>query len=124
MSGGGRIGVDGRFMSRGCDMRCEFYSFLRGLKVKTVRKEYRTQQEYSSCETTPKALFERLGQQLLNHAAGFTSEEICEILGRFEKLVLIGDSMLRHVIGSINVLVRKDLGYGAVTDWNFSMQEK
>lgn len=54
----------------------------------------------------------------------FTTEEVCEILGRFERVVLIGDSMLRHVIGSINILIRKDLGYGAVTDWNFSAQER
>jgi hypothetical protein len=54
----------------------------------------------------------------------FTSEEICEILGRFDKVVIVGDSMLRHVIGSINILLRKDIGYGAVTDWNFSMQER
>jgi hypothetical protein len=54
----------------------------------------------------------------------FTSEEVCEILGRFDKVVLVGDSMLRHMIGSINILIRKDLGYGAVTDWNFSLQER
>ncbi|KAK2629779.1 hypothetical protein QTJ16_000599 [Diplocarpon rosae] len=54
----------------------------------------------------------------------FTTEEICEILGRFDKVVLVGDSMLRHIIGSLNVLIRKDLGYGAVTDWNFSPQER
>ncbi|KAG4032047.1 hypothetical protein MFRU_008g03970 [Monilinia fructicola] len=54
----------------------------------------------------------------------FTSEEICEIFGRFEKVVIIGDSMLRHVLGSFNIFVRKDIGYGAVTDWNFNMQER
>ncbi|EKD12010.1 uncharacterized protein L3040_005884 [Drepanopeziza brunnea f. sp. 'multigermtubi'] len=54
----------------------------------------------------------------------FSTEEVCEILGRFEKVVLVGDSMLRHITGSLNVLVRKDLGYGAVTDWNFSLQER
>ncbi len=54
----------------------------------------------------------------------FTTEEICEILGRFDKVVLVGDSMLRHIIGSINILIRRDLGYGAVTDWNFSLQER
>jgi hypothetical protein len=32
--------------------------------------------------------------------------------------------MMRHLAGSINVLLRKDLGYGAVTDWNFSVQER
>ncbi|KAF4629810.1 hypothetical protein G7Y89_g8334 [Cudoniella acicularis] len=54
----------------------------------------------------------------------FSTEEICDILGRFDRVVLVGDSMLRHVMGSINILVRKDLGYGAVTDWDFSMQER
>ena len=54
----------------------------------------------------------------------FSTEEICEILGRFEKVIVVGDSMMRHVIGSINVLMRKDLGYGAVTDWNFSPEER
>lgn len=54
----------------------------------------------------------------------FSTEEICEILSRFERVIVLGDSMMRHVIGSINVLVRKDLGYGAVTDWNFSPEER
>ena len=54
----------------------------------------------------------------------FSSEEVCEILSRFEKVIIVGDSMMRHVIGSINVMIRKDLGYGAVTDWNFSPEER
>lgn len=54
----------------------------------------------------------------------FTTEEICEILSRFGKVIIVGDSMMRHVMGSINVLIRKDLGYGAVTDWNFSPEER
>jgi hypothetical protein len=54
----------------------------------------------------------------------FTSEEVCEILSRFDRVILVGDSMLRHVIGSINIIVRKDIGYGAVTDWNFSEEER
>ncbi|KAL9055738.1 MAG: hypothetical protein Q9162_003374 [Coniocarpon cinnabarinum] len=54
----------------------------------------------------------------------FTSEEICDILGRFSKVVIVGDSMMRHIIGSLNVFMRKDLGYGAVTDWNFSPDER
>lgn len=54
----------------------------------------------------------------------FTSAEVCEILGRFDRVILVGDSMLRHVIGSINIFVRQDIGYGAVTDWNFSEEER
>lgn len=54
----------------------------------------------------------------------FTSEEVCEILARFDRVVLIGDSMMRHVMGAISILIRKDIGYGAVTDWNFTPKEK
>ncbi|KAI1433579.1 hypothetical protein GGR50DRAFT_667701 [Xylaria sp. CBS 124048] len=54
----------------------------------------------------------------------FTTEEVCEILGRFSQVVLIGDSMLRHVIGALNIIVRENLGYGGVTDWNFDDREK
>ena len=54
----------------------------------------------------------------------FSTEEICEILARFEKVIIVGDSMMRHVIGSINDMIRKDLVYGAVTDWNYSPVER
>lgn len=54
----------------------------------------------------------------------YTTREVCEILGRFSQVVLIGDSMLRHIIGALNILIREDLGYGAVTDWNFSREER
>lgn len=49
----------------------------------------------------------------------FTTDEVCEIFSRFEKVIVVGDSMMRHVVGAMNVLLRKDLGYGAVTNWNF-----
>lgn len=54
----------------------------------------------------------------------FSTEEICEIFERFEKVIVVGDSMMRHLVGAINVLLRKDLGYGAVTNWNFSPKER
>jgi hypothetical protein len=54
----------------------------------------------------------------------FTTEEVCAIVSRFEKVIVVGDSMMRHVVGALNVLLRKDLGYGAVTNWNFSPKEK
>ena len=53
----------------------------------------------------------------------FATEEICDIFSRFEKVVVVGDSMMRHVVGALNVLLRRDLGYGAVTGWNFSEEE-
>lgn len=54
----------------------------------------------------------------------YTTEEVCEILGRFSQVIIVGDSMLRHVIGALNVIVRQDLGYGGVTDWNFDARER
>ncbi|KAH7037237.1 uncharacterized protein B0I36DRAFT_345385 [Microdochium trichocladiopsis] len=54
----------------------------------------------------------------------YSTQEICEILDRFSQVVLVGDSMLRHVIGAINILIREDLGYGGVTDWNFNSVER
>jgi hypothetical protein len=54
----------------------------------------------------------------------FSTEEICSIFSRFEKVVVVGDSMMRHVVGALNVLLRKNLGYGAVTQWNFNEQER
>lgn len=53
----------------------------------------------------------------------FSTEEVCEIFSRFEKVIVVGDSMMRHVVGALNVLLRKDLGYGAVTNWNFDERE-
>lgn len=53
----------------------------------------------------------------------YTTEEICHIFSRFEKVIVVGDSMMRHVVGALNVLLRKDLGYGAVTNWNFKPDE-
>lgn len=54
----------------------------------------------------------------------YTTEEVCEILGRFSQVILVGDSMLRHVIGALNIIIREDLGYGGVTDWNFDARER
>ncbi|KAI0913502.1 hypothetical protein F4823DRAFT_630777 [Ustulina deusta] len=54
----------------------------------------------------------------------YTTEQVCEILGRFSQVILVGDSMLRHVIGALNIIVRENLGYGGVTDWNFDARER
>ena len=54
----------------------------------------------------------------------YDTREACEILNRYSQVVLIGDSMLRHITGALNVLLREDLGYGGVTDWNFNDAER
>ncbi|KAI9670742.1 MAG: hypothetical protein M1817_003852 [Caeruleum heppii] len=52
----------------------------------------------------------------------FSTNEICEILSRFEKVIFVGDSMMRHVIGSINVLIRKDLGRDCFCNFQFNVK--
>jgi hypothetical protein len=47
----------------------------------------------------------------------FNTEEICSILTRYEKVVILGDSLMRHVLGAMAILIRQDLGYGAIQDW-------
>jgi hypothetical protein len=54
----------------------------------------------------------------------FTTEEICDIFSRFQKVIAVGDSGMRHVVGALNVSLRKDLGYGAATNWSFRLKEK
>lgn len=54
----------------------------------------------------------------------FSSWEACDILGRYSQVILVGDSMLRHIIGALNILIREDMGYGGVTNWNFDEEEK
>ncbi|KAJ8097291.1 hypothetical protein POJ06DRAFT_240620 [Lipomyces tetrasporus] len=50
--------------------------------------------------------------------------EICQIMGRFDKILFVGDSMMRHIVGALHILLREDLGYGAVTAWNFRQDER
>jgi hypothetical protein len=47
----------------------------------------------------------------------FSTEEICEILSRFEKVFITGDSLMRNVISALNILLRKDMERGALMDW-------
>ncbi|KAK9431640.1 hypothetical protein V1505DRAFT_368203 [Lipomyces doorenjongii] len=53
----------------------------------------------------------------------YDRSEICGIVSRFDKILFIGDSMMRHIVGALHVLLREDLGYGAVTAWNFRQDE-
>ncbi|KAK9365666.1 hypothetical protein V1509DRAFT_632429 [Lipomyces kononenkoae] len=54
----------------------------------------------------------------------YDTREICAIVGRFERIVFVGDAMMRHVVGALHVLLREDLGFGAVTAWNFRPDER
>ncbi|KAI0154171.1 hypothetical protein GGR57DRAFT_492251 [Xylariaceae sp. FL1272] len=71
----------------------------------------------------------RIGRDAPYNARGcdmrwFSTTEACEILGRFSQVILVGDSMLRHVIGALNIIMREDIGYGGVTNWNFNTHER
>lgn len=54
----------------------------------------------------------------------YKTNEICDILGRFDKVLMVGDSMIAHVVGAMNVLIREDLGYGAMNGWDLNETEK
>ncbi|KAK9238473.1 hypothetical protein V1525DRAFT_341545 [Lipomyces kononenkoae] len=54
----------------------------------------------------------------------YDTAEICAILSRFDRVLFVGDAMMRHVVGALHVLVRENLGYGAVTAWNFRPDER
>ena len=47
----------------------------------------------------------------------FSDEEICEILTRFEKVLLLGDSTMRNLAVAFSILLRRDLVNGGRTTW-------
>lgn len=50
----------------------------------------------------------------------FTKSRICDILSRFDRVTLIGDSMLRQAAQALNVLLRNDLVDGGKATWSSS----
>jgi hypothetical protein len=54
----------------------------------------------------------------------FSTKQICEILNRFERIVFIGDSLTRYLVGAMNILVRQDLGLGALAQWDLSTEDR
>ncbi|KAK9477044.1 hypothetical protein V1514DRAFT_334995 [Lipomyces japonicus] len=54
----------------------------------------------------------------------YDRDEVCGIISRFDRVLFVGDSMMRHAVGALHVLMREDLGFGAVTQWNFRVDEK
>lgn len=47
----------------------------------------------------------------------FSTEEMCDILSRFERITIIGDSLMRDVAIAFHVFLRRDLVNGAQQDW-------
>lgn len=50
----------------------------------------------------------------------FSTTEICMILKRFNTLAFIGDGSASMIYRSFNVLLREDLRYGTVKDWEMA----
>ena len=47
----------------------------------------------------------------------FSTDEICDILSRFERISILGDSLMRDVSIAFHVFLRKDLVHGAQQHW-------
>lgn len=47
----------------------------------------------------------------------YSSQEVCAILDRFSHIFIIGDSLQRHLITALYILLRQDVGLGGIRDW-------
>ena len=47
----------------------------------------------------------------------FSTSEMCDILHRFDRIHVVGDSMMRHIAQAFMVLLREDLAEGSRTTW-------
>lgn len=47
----------------------------------------------------------------------YSTREICQILTRFESIIFLGDSLIRHLLGAFSILLRENLEYGAQQQW-------
>jgi hypothetical protein len=47
----------------------------------------------------------------------FSTPEICMILERYDALAFAGDDIARKIYGAFNVLLREDLEFGALREW-------
>ncbi|KAK7203888.1 hypothetical protein BZA70DRAFT_282353 [Myxozyma melibiosi] len=55
----------------------------------------------------------------------FDPEEICMILDRFDAVIFIGESsMTSHLYGAFNSLLRKNLAWGALKNWELNEQQR
>jgi hypothetical protein len=49
---------------------------------------------------------------------------MCEILGRFQRVVIIGDSLVRNIMSTFAILLRQDIGQGAMMNWMLPKEGK
>ena len=54
------------------------------------------------------------------HYRWYDVTEICKILERFDGVVLVGDDTLQGIYAGLNILLRQDLGLGAMKQWEMT----
>lgn len=47
----------------------------------------------------------------------YTPAEVCDIMSRFDKVWIVGDSLMRHVASALHIILRQDLIEGAFASW-------
>lgn len=47
----------------------------------------------------------------------YSTAQVCEILSRFEDVIFLGDSMTRHIVGALAMLLRENVEFGAQAQW-------
>jgi hypothetical protein len=102
MSSGGRIGFDAAYTPQGM--------------FAPKRKMYRRVcHHFHSSMTTHTSL----GCQY----RWYDVAEICMILERFDGVVFVGDETLQSIYAGFNILLRQDLGLGALQQWEMADEE-
>lgn len=54
----------------------------------------------------------------------YTLVEVCEIFSRYDRVLFIGDSLMRHIVEGVYVYLRADIGLGAIADWAVEAEPK
>ncbi|KAI9681363.1 MAG: hypothetical protein M1817_002646 [Caeruleum heppii] len=54
------------------------------------------------------------------HYRWYSTPEICMILDRFDGVIFIGDTLLRHVYTAFNILQRENAALGGLKQWDMS----
>jgi len=58
------------------------------------------------------------------HYRWYTIAEICMILDRFDAIVFIGDDTLQHIYAAFNMLLRGNIAWGGLKQWNLKDNER
>ncbi|KAL2004265.1 hypothetical protein VTN02DRAFT_3990 [Thermoascus thermophilus] len=57
------------------------------------------------------------------HYRWYSTSEICEILGRFNGIIFIGDASLGNIYAAFNILLRENLAFGSLKQWEMSKEQ-